>query len=145
MHFSTTMLLSGGTKNSARWRAKICAPPKTCFRKLLGMFIGVLNVKITAWKSTVKRLYRYKIKVRSCLKSLSQIKLDLKELSFCHKSQQPNDACPSYFKLTLFDPPEFIVWNIYGLPHLVLKKLGFQNPSLWQRLNYFVCQNSKNY
>ena len=53
-------------------------------------------------------------------------------------SQQPDDdAYLSYFKLTLFDPPEFIVWNIYGLRHLVLKKLGFKNPSLWQRLNSF--------
>ena len=42
------------------------------------------------------------------------------------KSQQPDDAYLSYFKLTLFDPPEFIVWNIYGLRHLVLKKLGLQ-------------------
>ena len=48
------------------------------------------------------------------------------------KSRQPDDAYLSYFKLTLFDPPEFIVWNIYGLRHLVLKKLGFKNPSLWQ-------------
>jgi len=54
------------------------------------------------------------------------------------KSQQPDDAYLSYFKLTLFDPPEFIVWNIYGLRHLVLKKLGFKNPSLWQRLNSFL-------
>ena len=48
------------------------------------------------------------------------------------KSQQPDDAYLSYFKLTLFDPPEFIVWNIYGLRHLVFKKLGFKNQSLWQ-------------
>ena len=53
------------------------------------------------------------------------------------KSQQPDDAYLSYFKLTLFDLPEFIVWNIYGLRHLVLKKLRFKNPSLWQRLNSF--------
>ena len=53
------------------------------------------------------------------------------------KSQQPDDAYLPYFKLILFDPPEFIVWNIYGLRHLVLKKLGFKNPSLWQRLNSF--------
>ena len=44
------------------------------------------------------------------------------------KSQQPDDANLSYFKLKLFDPPEFIVWNIYGLQHLVLKKLRFKNP-----------------
>ena len=43
-----------------------------------------------------------------------------------------------YFKLTLFDPPEFIVGNIYGLRHLVLMKLGFESPSLWQRLNSFA-------
>ena len=49
-------------------------------------------------------------------------------------SQQPDEAYLSYFKLILFDPPEFIVWNIYGLRHLVLQKLGFKNPSLWQRL-----------
>ena len=55
------------------------------------------------------------------------------------KSQQPGDAYLSYFKLTLFDPPEFIAWNIYnGLRHLVKKKLGFKNPSLWQRLISFV-------
>ena len=42
------------------------------------------------------------------------------------KSQQPDDAYLSYFKLTLFDPPEFIVWNIYGLRHFVLKKLKFK-------------------
>ena len=47
-------------------------------------------------------------------------------------SQQPDHAYLSYFKLTLFDPPEFIVWNIYGLRYLV-----FKNPSLWQRLNSF--------
>ena len=40
--------------------------------------------------------------------------------------------------LTLFDPPEFIVWNIYGLRDLVLKKLGFKNLSLWQSLNFFA-------
>ena len=48
------------------------------------------------------------------------------------KFQQPDDAYLSYFKLTLLDPPKFIVWNIYGLRYLVLKKLGFKNPSLWQ-------------
>ena len=50
-------------------------------------------------------------------------------------SQQPDHAYLSYFKLTLFDPSEFIVWNIYGLRHLVLRKLVFKNPSFWQRLN----------
>ena len=50
------------------------------------------------------------------------------------KSPQPDNAYLSYFKLTLFDSPEFIVWNIYGLRHLFLKKLGFKNPSLWQKL-----------
>ena len=55
-------------------------------------------------------------------------------------SQQPDHASLSYFKLTLFDPPEFIVWNIYGLRHLVLKKLGFKNPSLLQRLNSFCIE-----
>ena len=59
------------------------------------------------------------------------------------KSQQPDDAYLSYFKLTLFDPPEFIVWNIYGLRHLVLKKLGFKNPSLWQKLNSFEWEDEK--
>ena len=53
------------------------------------------------------------------------------------KSQQPDDAYLSYFKLTLFDLPEFIVWNIYGLRHLVIKKLRFKNLSLWQRLRFF--------
>ena len=53
-------------------------------------------------------------------------------------SQQPDDANLSYFKLTLLDPPDFVVWNIYGLRQLVLKKLGFKNPSLWQRLNSYV-------
>ena len=60
------------------------------------------------------------------------------------KSLQPDDANLSYFKLTLFDPPELIVWNINGLRHLVLKKLGFKNPSLWQKLNSFVSKIKTN-
>ena len=40
--------------------------------------------------------------------------------------------------LTLYDSPEFIACNIYGLRYLVLKKLGFKNPSLWQRLNWNI-------
>ena len=59
------------------------------------------------------------------------------------ESQQPDDAYLSYFKRTLFNPPEFIAWNIYGLRHLVLKKLGFKNPSLWQKLNFFECEDWK--
>ena len=53
-------------------------------------------------------------------------------------SQQPDDAYISYFKLTLFNPTVFIVWNIYGLRHLVLKKFGFKNPSLWQIYKFII-------
>ena len=44
-----------------------------------------------------------------------------------------------YFKLTLFDLTEFIVWNVKGLRHKVAKKLELEYQSLWQRLKYFVC------
>ena len=73
-----------GAQKILRTDARKYVPPtpKKCFCKLLAMFIGVLNVKITAWKSTVKRLYCYKIKVRSGLKSLSQIKLAFKGIEF---------------------------------------------------------------
>ena len=74
----------------------------------------------------------------------NQNAIEIKELSFCHKSQQPNDANLSYLKLRLFNPPEFIVWNIYGLRYLVWKKLGFKIPSLWQRLNSFEKKTNAN-
>ena len=55
------------------------------------------------------------------------------------KSQQSDVAYLPFIFQT------YIVWStrihslkyIYGLRHLVLKKLGFKNPSLWQKLNSF--------
>ena len=47
-----------------------------------------------------------------------------------------------YFKHRLFDLTEFIVWNIYGLQHLVEKKKELENKSSWQRLNSCVVEGS---
>ena len=62
----------------------------------------------------------------------------LKELSLCHKSQFSNTYISKngvnlwYFKLWLFDPSEFIVWNIKGLQHWVVELM---------RLKIIVCGN----
>ena len=54
-------------------------------------------------------------------------------------SLEPNVVNLWYFKLTLFDLTEFIVWNVKGLRYKVAKKLELEYQSLWQRLKYFVC------
>ena len=53
-------------------------------------------------------------------------------------SLQPDNLNLWYFKLTLFNPTAFIVWNIKGLPHWVATILNLENQSLWQKLNSFV-------
>ena len=59
-----------------------------------------------------------------------KFKIELKELSFCHKLQFSNlFKLIWYFKHRLFDLAEFIVWNIKGL--------RLENQSMWQKLNSF--------
>ena len=52
-------------------------------------------------------------------------------------SLQPYDENLWYFKLTLFDLTEFIVWNIKGLRNWIAIILKLENQSLWQKLNSF--------
>jgi len=52
-------------------------------------------------------------------------------------SLQPEGVNLLYFKLSLFDLTEFIVWNILGIRHCVAKILGLENQRLWQKLNSF--------
>ena len=59
-----------------------------------------------------------------------KFKIELKELSFCHKLQFSNlFKFIWYFKHRLFDLAEFLVWNIKGL--------RLENQSMWQKLNSF--------
>ena len=53
-------------------------------------------------------------------------------------SLQPDGVGLWYFKLTLFDLKEIIVWNIWGLWHCVAMILGLEKMSLWQILNSFA-------
>ena len=50
-----------------------------------------------------------------------------KEFRFCHKLKYYNNL--RYFKLTLFDLKEIIVWNIKCLQQWVTKKEGLENQS----------------
>ena len=50
---------------------------------------------------------------------------------------QPYDVNLWYFKITLFDPIAFMVWNIKGLRHWVATSLKLENQSLLQKLNSF--------
>ena len=63
------------------------------------------------------------------------------------KSQQPDDAYLSYFNYIQYYIiwSIFIVWNIYGLRYLILKKFGFKNPSLWQKLSSFTEGTKRQY
>ena len=71
------------------------------------------------------------------------------ELSKCYKlkfviplSLQTDGVKLLYFKLRLFDLPEFLVWYILGLRHLAANKKGLKDQSFWQRLNSFISRKS---
>ena len=53
-------------------------------------------------------------------------------------SLKPNVGDFKHFKLWILLYPIIKVWNIKGWHHQVAKIKGFENLSLWQRLNSFV-------
>ena len=72
----------------------------------------------------------------------------MKELSLCHKSQfsipislKQDGVNLWYFKLWLFDPSEFIVWNIYGSTTLGCRDKGIKK-SEFVAITQFLCQQN---
>ena len=81
-----------------------------------------------------------------------------KELGLFHRTKYSNPnifaiwSCKPFFKLRLFDPTKFIVWNIKGLWHwvaklhslgirilLILNKANFSVLKCWNLHGFFWC------
>ena len=76
-------------------------------------------------------------------------------MSFCHKlwfltilSLQPDVKCLWYIKLDSLLDQIVKIWNIKGLHHQVVKLLGLDHFSLWEKLNFlaefwflFICKS----